>query len=287
MGAIPPDGRPSHPGGKPAPRGFDATPGVEIIVPDMSDETPRMARPIIPHPPIRRFYASEAERRSFVGRLFDDGAAQYDWINRVMSLGSGQTYRKDALRRAGVSAGATVLDVCMGSGQVTRAAVALVGGEGRVVGLDASPNMLHEARRHVDVPMTVGLVERLPIADAFADFVTMGYALRHVADLRGTFREFRRVLKPGGVVVLIELSRPRSRLGHALARLYLRDVVPAIARFRGRGASDMMRYFWETIEQCVPPAMILDALRDAGLDDPRRAGRLDLFAEYTARKPAC
>jgi len=179
----------------------------------------------------------------------------------------------------------TVLDVCMGSGQVARAAVELVGTGGKVVGLDASSRMLIEARKYVKIPMLLGVVEALPVADEFADFVTMGYALRHIADLRETFREFLRVLKPGGTLLMIEFSRPRSRVVHAAARLYLGTLVPAIASMKGRRAADMMRYFWNTIESCVPPETILRTLREAGLEDPRKEGPIDLFAEYTAKRP--
>jgi demethylmenaquinone methyltransferase/2-methoxy-6-polyprenyl-1,4-benzoquinol methylase len=252
----------------------------------MPQEKPTIAAPVVPHPPIRRYYADESERRGFVSRLFDDAAGEYEWVNRVMSLGSGQRYRRDALVRAGVGAGMTVLDVCMGSGQISRAAVELVGPGGRVFGLDASLPMLVEARKHVDVPMTQGLVEALPFPDGFANFVTMGYALRHVADLRQAFREIRRVLKPGGSVLLVEFAKPRSRVAYHLARLYLGRIVPALARLRGRRSAEMMRYFWDTIEHCVPPATILDALAAENFVDPRKGGQFDLFAEYTARKPA-
>jgi demethylmenaquinone methyltransferase/2-methoxy-6-polyprenyl-1,4-benzoquinol methylase len=114
----------------------------------------------------------------------------------------------------------------------------------------------------------------------------MGYALRHADDLRLVFREYSRVLKPGGSVLLIEFAKPRSRVGYLAARLYLGTVVPALARIRGRETAKMMRYFWETIESCVPPATILGALEAEGFVDAVKGGPLDLFAEYTARKPA-
>lgn len=252
----------------------------------MTHDEPRTGPPVAPHPPLPRYYDRASERRGFVSHLFDDGASEYEWVNRVMSLGSGQKYRRDALARAGVARGMTVLDVCMGSGQISRAAVALVGPEGRVYGLDASIRMLQEARRYVDVPMVQGRVESLPFPDGFADFVTMGYALRHVTDLRLVFREYRRVLKPGGRVLLIEFAKPRSRVAYLFARAYLGTVVPAIARLRGRRAAEMMSYFWDTIDRCVPRETILAALAAEGFLDPTKGGQLDLFAEYTARKPA-
>jgi demethylmenaquinone methyltransferase/2-methoxy-6-polyprenyl-1,4-benzoquinol methylase len=221
-----------------------------------------------------------------VGDLFDSGAEHYEWINRVMSLGSGSKYRRDALLRAGIGPGMTVLDVCAGSGQVSRVAVELVGPGGDVVALDASVEMLTEARKYVDTPRAAGLVEALPFADSIADAVTMGYALRHVADLRHTFEEFRRVLKPGGTLLMIEFSRPRSRAMYLLLRTYLGAVVPAVARIKGRDAARMMRYFWDTIDACLPPETILGALREVGFVEPKKYGQIQLFAEYTATKPA-
>jgi len=246
---------------------------------------PNDRRPLVPHPPLERYYQGADGRRPFVNRLFDSGARHYHWINRVMSLGSGVWYRREALRRAGVESGMTVLDVCVGTGQVARAALDLVGPGGRVVAVDASLGMLLEAGRHVPIPRIQGMVEALPVADGFADVLTMGYALRHVADLVGTFREYRRVLRPGGRVLIIEFAKPRSRAGYAALKLYLRHVVPGIARLGGRDAAEMMRYFWDTIESCVPPETIVAALAEARFADPVKAGPTELFAEYTAANP--
>jgi len=217
--------------------------------------------------------------------MFDRGSRHYTWINNVMSLGSGVWYRRDALRRAGLKPGMTVLDVCVGTGQVARAAQRVLGEAGGVVALDASLGMLVEARQNTSVPLIQGYVEDIPITSDYADFITMGYALRHVSDFESAFTEFYRVLRPGGTLLLIEFAKPRSRPMYLVLRLYLDYVVPAIARLGGRDATTMMRYFWETIERCVPPESILDALRGVGFVDPRKKGQIDLLAEYTARKP--
>jgi len=225
-------------------------------------------------------------RRGYVDRLFDTSARHYWWINSVMSLGSGVWYRRKALERAGIDAGMEVLDVCMGSGQVSRAALQQVGASGRVVGLDASLGMLAAARGHVQLPQIQAYVERLPVADASFDALTMGYALRHVADLVGTFREYLRVLRPGGRVLIIEFAKPTRPVAAGLLKLYLKHVVPGIARVAGRDASRMMRYFWDTIDACVPPGTIVDSLAAAGFADPRRGGEFEVFAEYTATRPS-
>ena len=240
----------------------------------------------MPHPPLPAYSGDATARRGYVDRLFDSSAHHYWWINTVMSLGSGIWYRRQALERAGIGAGMEVLDLCMGAGQVSRAAQAAVGPGGRVVGLDASLGMLRAARHDVQLPQVQAYVERLPLADASFDALTMGYALRHVSDLHTTFAEYLRVLRPGGRLLIIEFARPRNRASALALKIYLKHVVPGLSLLGGRSAWRMMRYFWDTIETCVPPATILDALTDVGFVDAVKGGPLDVFAEYTAQRPS-
>ena len=114
----------------------------------------------------------------------------------------------------------------------------------------------------------------------------MGYALRHVPDLDQTFEEYRRVLKPGGRLLLLEITRPASTLGLALARVYFGTIVPLVTRI-GTGsanAAELMRFYWETIAQCVPPETVLTSLERAGLVAPDRAVMHGIFSEYTAMR---
>jgi demethylmenaquinone methyltransferase/2-methoxy-6-polyprenyl-1,4-benzoquinol methylase len=236
-----------------------------------------------PHATLTQYYPDEPGRRKFVSWLFDETAHHYDWIIRVMSFGSGTWYRGDALGRAGLGPGMRLLDVACGTGPVAEAALKIVGAEGRVVGLDPSAGMLRETRARLQVPLVQGTAEGLPIAAGSFDMVSMGYALRHVADLDATFAEYRRVLKPGGRVLILEWTRPRSRAGLAATRLYLKHLVPAIARL-GTGDRDaqlLMRYFWDTIENCVPPETILAALARAGFAEVKRNAVFGIFSEYT------
>jgi demethylmenaquinone methyltransferase/2-methoxy-6-polyprenyl-1,4-benzoquinol methylase len=137
------------------------------------------------------------------------------------------------------------------------------------------------------VELLDGTAEALPVPDAAFDFVTMGYALRHIGDLGAACREFQRVLKPGGSVLILEITRPRSVAGKALLKAYMRGLVPLIARAvsRGKGTPELWRYFWDTIDACVPPQRVLDTLLDAGFTHVRRQVELGLFSEYLARKP--
>src|SRR6202012_3417658 len=106
--------------------------------------------PLPPHPPLERYYRAEEGRRRKVGSWFDEAAGDYDWINRAASFGTGTWYRRQALLRAGLAPGMSLLDAGSGTGVVAAQAQRIVGGSGRVVALDPSFGMLsHAARRGV------------------------------------------------------------------------------------------------------------------------------------------
>jgi demethylmenaquinone methyltransferase/2-methoxy-6-polyprenyl-1,4-benzoquinol methylase len=243
--------------------------------------------PLAPHAPLPLHYASHGQRDEFVRALFDQGAPSYDRINSIFSLGTGARYRRDALKRAGLAPGKRVLDVATGTGLVAREALAILGRPEDVIGLDLSAGMLREARAGLPIPLVQARAEALPIADDSVDLVTMGYALRHVPDLVGAFAEYRRVLRPGGRVLLLEIDQPSSPVALALLRFYLGRVVPALSRVVGRGRNDqrMMQYFWDTIDACVPPETIEAALAQAGFDDIGCDVQLGAFRAYGAQRP--
>jgi demethylmenaquinone methyltransferase/2-methoxy-6-polyprenyl-1,4-benzoquinol methylase len=240
-----------------------------------------------PHPPLPRYYETEAERSRWVRGIFDRTAGDYDRIERVLGLGSGSWYRRRALQRAGLKSGMTVLDIGTGTGLVAREAAMLVGDATRVTGVDPSPGMVEHARVPAGVRLLAGSAEAIPSADATADFLSMGYALRHISDLSPAFAEFFRVLRPGGRLCLLEITSPQGPLGRALLKAYLRGLVPAVAAVisRHRDMPRLMRYYWDTIAACVPPAAIMQALAAAGFVDVERYVELGVFSEYRARKP--
>lgn len=242
---------------------------------------------VAPHPLLETYYADEAGRKRWLSRMFDASAEHYDWITGMMSLGTGRLYRISAVRRHGLVTGMKLLDVGTGTGVIARAAQDEVGPAGDVVAVDPSEGMLARART-IGVRRTlVGRAEDLPLADDFFDMLTMGYALRHVDDLNTTFAEYRRALRPGGKLLLLEITPPASRLGMWFLRAYLRRFVPLITRLfsRSRDAQTLMRYYWDTIEQCVPPETILTALRQAGFSGVERKVVLGILSEYSGVKP--
>lgn len=252
-----------------------------------SDEEEIVTRTIVrPHPLLPKYYPSLEAQSSFVRGLFNRTADQYDRINHVFSLGLGGWHRRQALQRAGLRPGFRVLDVAVGTGLVAQEAVALCGDARLVTGLDLSENMLAHARR-LGINTIQGRIEALPIRSASMDFVCMGYALRHVTNLAAAFGEFRRVLRPGGTVLLLEIGRPEGLRAQAAARLYLGRIVPSLCRLLGLGrdAATLMRYHWDTIEACVPPRIILSTLAAAGLRDPLCVLTMGVFRVYSARTP--
>jgi demethylmenaquinone methyltransferase/2-methoxy-6-polyprenyl-1,4-benzoquinol methylase len=243
-------------------------------------------RPVAPHPALREYYGDDAARPGWVRGVFDRTAPDYDRIESLMSGGSGAWYRGEALARAGLAVGMHVLDVASGTGLVAAAARSRVGPAGSVVAVDPSLGMLREGR-HIDGLLRAGgMAERLPFADERFDFASMGFALRHVADLGAVFAELHRVLRPGGRLCVLEITRPRGRFGRAVLKAYMRGIVPLAARLVGRSAETpmLMRYYWDTIEACVPPETVLAALRDAGFADVERHVELGIFSEYRARR---
>ena len=178
-------------------------------------EPARSASPLQTDPQLQRYFASEEERRVNTRKLFDSAASGYDRAENITALGTGPWYRRWALQRSGLTAGMTVLDVAAGTGLVAREAQHIIGDKGRLMALDPSPGMLAELKKKLSVETLEAYAEAIPLPDAEVDFLSMGYALRHVGDLDRAFAEYRRVLKPGGQVCLMEISRPASRLQRA------------------------------------------------------------------------
>jgi demethylmenaquinone methyltransferase / 2-methoxy-6-polyprenyl-1,4-benzoquinol methylase len=232
------------------------------------------------------YYADPARRLSFVRDLFNTSAQHYDWVNGLFSLGSGAWYRRTCLRRAGVRPGVQVVDVAVGTGLLAREAVALTGDRHAIIGVDVSEAMLAIAQENLGIPLIQGTAEALPLAPSIADFVTMGYALRHVADLEAAFREAIRILRPGGTIVLLEISAPRKRLNRVLASAYIGGILPLLSLLMtgDRRARALMRYHWETIANYMPPDVIMRVMIESGFRDVKCANEFDLFQHYTGRK---
>ena len=246
----------------------------------MTESTP-------PHPVLEEYYPVAADRQSFVGELFDGAARYYNRIGRMLDLGSGLWYRRQALQRAGLRPGMRLLDVATGTGLVAHGAGEILGDPRGVIGVDPSGGMLREARTALSGPLVRGRAEALPFrADSF-DMLSMGFALRHVPDLEVAFTEYRRVLRAGGRLLLLEVSRPPSRISRWLIQTHFQHVLPLLTRIStgSEPAQLLMKYYWDTIDMCVPPETILDVLRRNGFVEVDRRVLLGCLSEYVATKP--
>ena len=247
----------------------------------MTESTP-------PHPVLEEYYSNAADRQAFVAGLFDGAATYYNRIGRMLDLGSGPWYRRQALQRAGLRPGMWLLDVATGTGLVAHGGAAILGDCGRVIGVDPSCAMLREARKTLSGPLLQGRAEALPFCSDSFDMLSMGFALRHVADLEVAFQEYRRVLKAGGRLLLLEVSRPPSRVSRWLIQAYFQHVLPLMTRIStgSEPAQLLMKYYWDTIDRCVPPETILDVLRRNGFVEVERRVLFGFLSEYIAAKPS-
>lgn len=213
-------------------------------------------------------------KATVVRTMFDAIAARYDLVNRVMTLGLDMRWRRSAVRALGLPGSSLVLDLACGTGDLCRE---LEAAGMRAVGVDFSSGMLAAAR--TSAPLVQGDVLALPVCDGIADGITCGFALRNVVDLDRLFAECARILRPGGRLVALELSEPRSpllRFGH---RIYFHHVVPLI----GAVLSDRSayRYLPESVAYLPTTESLLRVLRSAGFADassrPLALGAAQLF----------
>jgi demethylmenaquinone methyltransferase/2-methoxy-6-polyprenyl-1,4-benzoquinol methylase len=213
--------------------------------------------------------------------MFDRIAPRYDRLNRLLTGGLDQRWRREALERVGVGPGDRVIDVACGTGDLAELAARR---GARVTGVDFARGMLSgAARRGVPASLVLGDGTRLPVASGVADVVTCGFALRNFEALEPAFAEMARVLGPGGRLAILEVDRPERawlRRGHGL---YFDRVVP----FLGGLLSDRQAYAYlpQSTVYLPPHAELVARLEAAGFADVRRVRRgLGAAQILTARR---
>jgi demethylmenaquinone methyltransferase/2-methoxy-6-polyprenyl-1,4-benzoquinol methylase len=236
---------------------------------------------------VAAYYADPARRLTLMRDLFNRSARYYNLVNLLVSLGSGAWYRRFCLRRAGLRPGKIVVDIATGTGLLAREALTLTGKTGTVIGVDVSEAMLAIAQRNLGIPLIQASAEALPFKCGIADFVTMGYALRHVADLQQAFTEAKRILRPGGTMLLLEVSAPRNRISRALAGVFIGFLIPRLSQLTARDvrARNLMQYHWQTILSYMPPDVVMRVMRDSGFEKVACTSYIDLFHYYIGHKP--
>lgn len=204
-----------------------------------------------------------------VAAMFDRIAPVYDAMNAVISGFQEPRWRRRAVAATGLQAGMTALDVATGTGKVAMALADRVGPSGRVTGVDLAPRMIDRARRHDRgshpwLRFVVGDALDLPVDDASVDAVTIAFGMRNLPDHARGFAELRRVVRPGGVVVCLEIARPANLVGR-VGRVWFERVVPMLGSLIGQG--DAYRYLVTSVRAYPSPERIAEVMRDIGLVD--------------------
>lgn len=233
---------------------------------------------------VGRYYAGPDGKQRFLREIFDRTAPLYESIARWGWLGTGDVYRRSALRRAGFRPHMRAIDVASGTGPTARALLHFVRCPDQVVCAEPSAGMIAESLKRVPCLHHQATAERLPVADESFDFLTMGYALRHVDDLDATFREFRRVLRPGGKALILDVTLPESGAGRMVFTAYFKHVLPALTLLfsRDRAAHRLMTYYWDTMEQMTGRDEVPGMMREAGFRSVQHRVYLGCFSEYEA-----
>ena len=198
---------------------------------------------------------------SGVESMFDRIAPVYDAMNRVMTAGLDQRWRR-LTAAATVRPGDEVLDGCCGTGDL---AVACTRAGGRVTGLDFSERMLERARRKApDVTWVRGDLLQLPFETASFDLATVGFGVRNVDDLQQALRELRRVLRTDGRIGILEITRPRGMLA-PFYKLWFDVAVPLIGKLLPGGSA--YTYLPASVRRFPPPDDLAELMGEAGFRD--------------------
>lgn len=238
-------------------------------------------------------YDNTRAKTGQVEEMFDSIAPAYDLMNTAMTFGLHRYWRNRALAMVGNDHPRRVLDVATGTGDVAFHLYRRFRPE-RMVGLDLSEGMLAIARRKLAASDDDEMRRRmefvqgdslaLPFGDGEFDAVTVAYGVRNFERLEDGLREMARVLRPGGLLCIIELSEPRNPLTHAMYRLYSRRLIPLVGRMVS-GDSRAYTYLPESIAAAPQRDDMTGLMKRAGLTDCRwRSLTFGAVTIYTGRR---
>ncbi len=219
--------------------------------------------------------ADEAAASRQVREMFSGIAPYYDLLNHLLSLRFDIAWRRRVARRFRVllqRPGAEVLDLCCGTGDLALALASEAGARGAVVtGADfAHPMLVRAGQKSAGQPVAIRFFEadalHLPCADGSFDLVTTAFGFRNLANYRAGLAEFRRVLRPGGSLAILEFSEPRSALFGSLFAFYFRRVLPRIGGIIS-GNAGAYRYLPNSVQRFPHPPELRLWMEDAGFSD--------------------
>jgi demethylmenaquinone methyltransferase / 2-methoxy-6-polyprenyl-1,4-benzoquinol methylase len=212
------------------------------------------------------------EKTTRVRGVFDSVAGSYDLMNDLMSGGMHRLWKRFALAQTGLRPGQRALDVASGTGDLGAGLARQVGKDGLAVLTDINREMLARGRdRLIDkglgaqVSFVIANAERLPFPDRSFDCVTIGFGLRNVTDKAAALASMRRVLRPGGRLLVLEFSKPRPEI-RAAYDAYSFNVLPRLGGIVAGDAASY-RYLAESIRMHPDQETLAAMVREAGFDD--------------------
>lgn len=210
----------------------------------------------------------------FIRDMFDTIAHRYDFLNRTLSMKQDVLWRKAMVRSLGLKKGkkANILDVACGTGDVAIEAYGQLGTEPSITGLDFSWNMLVLGKEKVDqrriktISLLAGNALGLPFGPGLFDAVTIAFGIRNIADKKRALTEFRRCMKPGGTVAVLELSTPENRLFHTIYMTYFLKVLPFVGGLFSKNQS-AYQYLPESVVNFPDSPTFAGIMTEAGFRD--------------------
>ena len=213
----------------------------------------------------------QTEFATGVNRMFDRIAGVYDPMNRAMTAGLDRRWRERTVERAELVSGDRALDVCCGTGDLALELARAVGPTGGVIGCDFSEPMLDIAREKAAGTTQVRFewadALSLPYDDATFDAVTVGFGVRNLADLERGLAELARVLRPGGRLVILEITQPRRPPLSWFFSLWFDRLVPLLGTLAGD--RDAYTYLPQSVKRFPAPARLAEMMSAAGLERVR------------------
>lgn len=220
-------------------------------------------------------------KETYVKDVFEEIAEYYDKMNGIMSMGMVKGWHRFMFKKAGDISGFKVCDVGCGTGELSFMAAERVGPEGDVIGVDLTPGMLEIAKKKMmdldlpgDVDFRVGDALAMEFEDDTFDLVTSGYMLRNVTDIQQAVDEMHRILKPGAMVVVAELAKPKNRILRFGHNFYIHRILPIFGRRYDKGKKidgKQPAYDWLTssLEGFPHGADMVAIFKKAGFSDAR------------------
>ncbi|WP_159882996.1 demethylmenaquinone methyltransferase [Paenibacillus puerhi] len=213
-------------------------------------------------------------KEQFVHSVFESIAPKYDLMNDIISFRRHKAWREFTMRKMNVQPGETAIDLCCGTCDWT-ISLAEASRSGKMVGLDFSQNMLDIGAEKIgrlgldkQISLVRGNAMDLPYEANSFDYATIGFALRNVPDLVKVIEEMQRVVKPGGMVVSLELSKPTWQPFKSLYYFYFQKVLPLLGKLIAK-KYDQYKWLPESLVHFPDHKQLADIFRSTGLTDVR------------------